>query len=359
MSPALPELTLPTLSEAEQELLTYFPPNFPVNNSKPFGVLRTFTLLAAQSGLDAQAFMASLVPQGFPLLATGFWLDEHMASVAEERIKASFAAGNVKVTSAANSTLPAGDLLQTEPDVFGERLLFVVTQDTPLVVGVNTVSVRASQAGAKYNVGAGRITSLVTVNPVVTGVTNTADWLTSAGVDEESDDLLRERYLLAWTGISTGGSWRSYVRWAREVPGIIKVKVLDDHPRGQGTVDVVVAPPAGLPTPEQIAAVNSIVQDNRPVTADVLVRGPDLAPQNFAFTLYKKPTSNTTNTQWQARIQAVIDQQGIGDAFYSSSVVDALMATGELFGVVPTSTDYITVDPDTLITAGSIAVTVV
>ena len=140
------------------------------------------------------------------------------------------------------------------------------------------------------------------------------------------------------------------------MPGITKVRVLDQHPRGQGTVDVVVAPASGSPTAAQIALAQALVDVRRPVTADVLVIAPTVQPTDLTVQLYVKVGVTTTPQVWQARIQAVIDTLGIGDTLYPSNVMAALLETGELRGVQMTGDDApIVPASDThLITAGQL-----
>lgn len=56
-----------------------------------------------------------------------------------------------------------------------------------------------------------------------------------------------ERYRLQWAA-NNGCTKYAYKAWALSVPGVSSVEILDQHPRGQGTVDVVVRGSAVLPT---------------------------------------------------------------------------------------------------------------
>jgi phage-related baseplate assembly protein len=89
----------------------------------------------------------------------------------------------------------------------------------------------------------------------------------------ETDEALRERYTLAWKNIN-GSTKYAYESWAREVSGVVSVMVMDSHPRGQGTVDVVIRGSAGIPSADLLSQVDTVVQENRPINDDVLVLGP-------------------------------------------------------------------------------------
>ncbi len=106
-------------------------------------------------------------------------------------------------------------------------------------------------------------------------MTNETDWITTVGVDEEADAELRERFSLAWDELSLGGTAAAVRSWAASVDGVTSVIVDEDQPRGAGTVDVYIMGQTGMPSPTLIATVQDVVDDRRPVTADVLVRAPE------------------------------------------------------------------------------------
>ena len=66
------------------------------------------------------------------------------------------------------------------------------------------------------------------------GVAELADVL-SPGEEEESDESLRERYLLKAQAPATSGNPAHYVIWAREVPGVGDANVIPVW-NGPGTV---------------------------------------------------------------------------------------------------------------------------
>lgn len=352
----IPPLTIPTLAAHVETLAEVLPANFPVQNTDTFGRWGTFMALAAQAGIDARVFLAGLLPVGFPTEASGDWLDLHAAGLSLTRIPAGRAQGLVRFVTAGNGIVPAGTVVQTASGS-GNELRYVVTEDTTISAPSALVPVRAEQVGAAYNVGTARITTLVTLLPFVQAVTNEATWMTVAGVDRETDALLRQRILLRFPAAGAGTTYHAYLLQAREVPGLVKVRVMDQHPRGQGTVDVIVAPVSGAPTAAQLTAAQALVDARRPVTADVLVKGPTVQPVDLGVQLYPKTGVTTTPQVWQARVQAVIDALEIGETLYPSTILAALVATGELRGaqmvgddapIVPTSAVH-------LITAGQLS----
>ncbi|MBW2599332.1 MAG: baseplate J/gp47 family protein [Deltaproteobacteria bacterium] len=229
--------------------------------------------------------LALVLRQAFPSTATGDWLDLHCKQVGVERLAATKAKGTVWFTregTSGNVSIPKGKIIKTKPDGEGIVYRFSTTEDAVLPDGSSevAVSVEAEEYGRKSNVSSGMITEISTVIPGIDSVENRSGWLTSEGFDREGDDSLRERYFLAWLDVN-GATKYAYESWARSIEGVIAVKILDQHPRGQGTVDVIIRGSAGIPTQELLDAVDEVVQTNRPINDDVMAKGP--APVNVTI----------------------------------------------------------------------------
>ena len=66
----------------------------------------------------------------------------------------------------------------------------------------------------------------------------------------------------------------AYEAAALSVTGVVDVHVADRHPRGEGTVDVVVMGTAGMPTASLLAAVEGALADAIVINHDLLVKAP-------------------------------------------------------------------------------------
>jgi uncharacterized phage protein gp47/JayE len=176
-----------------------------------------------------------------------------------------------------NIPLPKDSIVTTPKDQSGAEYRYFRTQAAVLQAGQTSVEapVIAEAPGSAYNVGPGSITKMKTFTNGIDAVTNPTDWLTTVGVDEESDAALRQRCFLAWEELSQGGTAAAYVSWALSVPRVKSAFVDDTLPRGEGTVDVYIMGEAGLPDPALVAAVQEVVDHNRPITADALVLAPE------------------------------------------------------------------------------------
>ena len=322
---------VPTLQEADETFNAYLPENFPLSNEDAFSTFYTWKKLVAQGYVDTKAFIRDLYPQGYVMTATGPWLDLHAADHLLTRIPARQAEGLVNFYVSEAVTVPAGTVVQTPIDAAGQSYRFVVPKAVKCAPPFARVLVRAEAPGAAWNVGDRRITTLVTVIDEVQAITNVSasvpggpSWLLVPGVDRESDEALRRRLQLVWPELGSGSTYHAYEAWVREVQGVVKVAVVDTHPRGQGTVDVVIAPSLGLPSADLITEAQRVVTARKPITADALVRGPSVREINLEVILHLRGPDLDNQAVWESRARAVVEALDINETFYSSTVDDAL-----------------------------------
>lgn len=92
--------------------------------------------------------------------------------------------------------------------------VFASTQPETLPAGPISVTytMRAVEAGSKYNVGANLINQLITPNVLGISVNNASP--ATGGFDTESDDRYRQRLAGKWGLLATGSPAAAYVYWA-------------------------------------------------------------------------------------------------------------------------------------------------
>jgi len=259
--------------------------NLPQKLNLNKGVVRGLIELWAWGLYQLYQFLILVFGQLFPSLATGMWLDLHCAQVGVIRQLATKALGQVlfaRDNTAENITIRKNTIIKTKPDAAGIIYRFVVLGSVVLPAGQDSilVDVESEDYGRQANVTTHMICEISTVIPGIDTVSNGDDWLTREAVDKEEDEPLRERYVLAWKDVN-GSTKYAYESWARSVSGVVSVKVMDQHPRGQGTVDVIVKGAAGIPSQELIDAVFKVTESNRPINDDVKVVSP--VPVNAAI----------------------------------------------------------------------------
>lgn len=324
-----------------------------ITNLTVGGPFRTLVELCMQGISDLHTLLLAVVPQGFAEHATGKWLDMKCKDIDLVRKAATKTAGVVtfsRQVSGPAVTIPSGTVVKTDPMTDGEPLRFVTTQTVVLPAGnlSASVPVQAEFPGAKYNVADGAIKYMVTFVAGIDSVTNAAGWRTSEGADDETDDALRQRYVLKWSELSFGGTKQAYASWALQVAGVVDVAVVAPSARAQGAVDVIIMGTAGAPTQALIDSVTSYIDAHRPTVANVLVKGPTLVNVDVDVTLtLPADQGDTTTVQAEAekRIRALfmkdatttVEPLKIGDDVYRSRLVSILMGIPPVVNVTVTS----------------------
>lgn len=245
------------------------------------GVVRGLLEIYCWGYWQIYALLQRLMFQAVPATSTGDWLDAHANGVNLSRRQATKARGMVRflrspqVSAETNVTIRSGRIIRTLPDGTGQIYRYSSLTDAVLPSGAEYVDVlvEAEEYGAASNASAGQICELVTPVEGISGVDNTAEWLVEEGADAETDAQLRERYALAWAA-NNGCTKHAYRSWALSVPGVTSVSILDQHPRGQGTVDIVVRGADVLPTEALLEKVRAAIAPNVPINDDWLVKGP-------------------------------------------------------------------------------------
>jgi hypothetical protein len=180
-------------------------------------------------------------------------------------------------------------------------------------------------AGAQL---AAALDTLLTPLPGVT-ITTAQEALLEKGVNREADEPYRDRGRLRWPSLSNIGAPADTFRaWARAAdPSITKVRVLDQNPRGQGTVDVVLWGEGGI-SAGAVTAADAYIRTRMIQTTSLLVYA--ATPKNITLTgtVRVKP-GFLTSTQSQGAsnlvaLQAAAAIGGSSGVAYKSAFMDAL-----------------------------------
>jgi hypothetical protein len=210
----------------------------------------------------------------------GDWLDARIFDEYRfERNPATFATHQCVLSCAAGFgpyTISPNSLWATTPGQPEDAKAFsVLTGGVLNDGGTLTIQVIAEHAGVAYNVAPNSITILrtplpgVSINNPAIPVINTSLLVTAQ--DRENDEEYIRRARLSRAVIGAGRTDELYEYWARTARTEVKqVKVYSEHPRGQGTVDIVIHGDDVL-TSGIVADVNAYIQLRKPGHADVLV----------------------------------------------------------------------------------------
>ena len=258
-----------------------------ISNLKSTGVLRgileTMSLMVTRI---YTAFLTPMLTQVDRRKATGFWLDLHGNNLGVVRNQAKRTTGTFTGTAYKAGTLKAGAWIRVE----GTKLRFRVTKDVPFLAGPFKVPVEAERTGPEYNVTSKSRLVLTKVTMGVESVSAGKDWIGHSGTNTEEDAAYRRRIDARWNIKGDGNPPSRYVLVARSAAGITHAKVLRT-PRGWGSVDVIVAGSAGLPTPKQLADVRAALEGESMICRDLVVRAPEKVTTDIVIEFSGKYTA--------------------------------------------------------------------
>lgn len=157
-------------------------------------------------------------------------------------------------------------------------LYFVVLNDITLPTE-DKLQIEAENVGYKYNLLANTEFELVDKNDSITRIYNDSD-LTN-GVDVETDEELRRRFVKVVNNPSTSGNKAHYEEWALEVEGVGSAKV---YPlwNGNGTVKVMITGNDNKPAAQQVITnCKTYIEENMPIGCSLTVTTPTLLNVNI------------------------------------------------------------------------------
>ena len=347
-----------------------------ITNLNPGGVFRTLLELSSQGVADLHELLEKVVPQGYVRYATGAWLDLQAAELGLRRRQATRTRGEVKFSRSPESAagglkIPQGTICRTRPGPDGEDFRFFVSKETLIPDGEASaaVPVEAERPGSAYNLGAGYLDILVSHVDGIVGIANEEDWIVSEGSDEEDDETLRRRCVLRWHELSQGATKYAYLSWALSVEGVRSAEILDRHPRGQGTVDVVIVGENGAPTQALLEKVDAVVQARRPICSDVLVRAPEMVSVDIDMKVILHPdlgdaeqtrgiVERSVNALFVKDSGSSVKPLEIGEDLPLARLAHAAMSAPNVVNVKVVSPDAdIVVQPARLLERGTIRIT--
>ena len=193
------------------------------------------------------------------------YLDKRVSEFGVYRKTGTKATGEIKVEGQEGAIITNGTLIKAND------LYFTVLNDIELPTD-DILYVEANEVGYKYNLLANTEFELVEKNDKVTKLTNEANF--SKGVDVETDEELRKRFIKVVNNPSTSGNKNHYEEWALEVNGVGRAIV---YPlwNGNGTVKVMVVGNDNKPVLEDVRKnVEDHITENMPIGCQLTVTTP-------------------------------------------------------------------------------------
>ena len=245
----LPVPELETLKE--EKIAELKEEGFAITNFHSGGVFYTLLLIVLRIKIEFTELLRAILNNMTLTHSTGAWLDIKAADYGKKRKKAQKAQGLVTLSRTNDQgeagKIEKGHIFKTQKDINGEELRFFAIEAAVLQKGSRSVDVlvEAEKEGSRYNVPEGQITRSLTFLNGIDGISNGEDWIVREGSDTEDDEGLRTRALRSWSELAARSIEDTFINAAEAVQGVLFAQADCDHPRGQGTVDVIVTGTAG------------------------------------------------------------------------------------------------------------------
>lgn len=302
--PELEELKDKMVSELQNE-------GFVITNFHSGGVWYMLLMIILRMKIEFTALLRVVLCNMFLSHATGAWLDLKLADYSKKRKKPQKTRGYVTVKRNQPGEaikIAKGHVFKTEKDINGEELRFfsleaAVLQKDALLADV---LVEAEIEGSRYNVPTGQISRSLTYIGVIDSIENSPDWITREGSDIEDDEGARARGLRSWSELAKRAIEDTFINAAEAIPGVLFAQADCYHPRGQGTVDVIVTGTAGEATEGLLRAVRDAVDSIAGPYDDILVKSSIAVAQPIELAVTAVTT--LSNEDAQNRVKSVLTE---------------------------------------------------
>ena len=341
---------------------------FPITNFKKGGIFYHLCRMLVTIYIELKELARVIVNSCFIKHAEGDWLKIKAADYSKQQKEAKAAKGYVTIyRNEYNNALQVtkGHCFKTEPDAGGKELKFYCCENTVIDAGepVGRVLVEAEAPGTYYNIAPGRISISMIHLDGMDYVTNEEDWLFEEGAEEEDLEDLRDRCMSSWAELATRTIEEKLRNAAKSVPGVLDARIDAQHPRGQGTVDVIVTGAAGEASPELIRRVGEAIEPLKGNYEDYLVKSSEVVRQAFELVVYLAEDAATDGVDAQAA--KLIEEmmaltRGEMNTLYRDSIIQVLSTKIDNYrktDILQPSGDML-LGQDKVIMAGDINVTV-
>jgi uncharacterized phage protein gp47/JayE len=322
-----------------------------VDARSPQGVLAALARVQAMGAFDLYLHLQRIAQELFPDTATDE-LARHASIWGVARRPAAAATGAVTFSGANGLAVPIGIELASG------AARFITTEGGVISSGTLTVAAQATTTGASGNVPVGAALPLVApLAGLSTQAASVAAPGFAGGLDEEGLDAWRTRLLARIRAGVPYGQAGAYAAWALTVPGVTAVA---ERPAwvGLGTVGVIVAMGSQIapasPTPTELAAVQAVLDQHRPITTLVLALAASIVP--IDLTLRVEPDSALVRAAvTEAARLFLASEPGIGGVIRRSRLSEAISsASGEFAHRLDLPAGDIALGPTELATLGTI-----
>lgn len=278
---------------------------FIINNFNKGGIFYIIIRIFVLIYIDIKRLARSIINNLFIKHAEGDWLEIKVADVGKKRKESIKTRGYVTLyrDDYQNALqITKGHMFKTLPDVNGKELKFYVLDTTVIGAGEKSgkVLVEAESPGTGYNVSTGKITvSMIHLDGVVS-VSNEEGWLYEEGADIEDLEDLRTRAEDAWSELAERTTEEKLINVSKKVSSVLDVRVDAQHPRGQGTTDIIITSTSGEATQELLKKVENATAYLKGNYDDFLYKSSTIVNVDIKLTLYIAKDASTDGVQQTA-----------------------------------------------------------
>lgn len=284
-----------------------------------------YDMLAPAAAELAQSYieLQNVLDLGFVETSFGEYIDFRASEVGIQRKVGESATGTIEVRGLEGTVISVGTRFSTNET---NPVYFITTEGTTIdSTGIAIIQAKAEEVGYRGNVGANKISIILSDLSSVITVNNTNAF--SSGSDEETDEALMERYLERMKTPQTSGNINDYLKWAKEIEGIGDAKVFPIW-SGPGTVKVVIVDSANKkPSTEKVGEVSDYIESVRPVGADVSVIGANEVPINIQAEIFldESKTLEEANNELKAMVEYYLSEIAFEETKVRFNFISAIL----------------------------------
>ena len=287
---------------------------FKINNFNKGGIFYIIIRIFVTIYIEIIMLARSIINNSFVTHAEEDWLEIKAADYGKNRKEAMKAQGYITLYRDDYSQalqITKGHMFKTLPDINGQELKYYVLNTTVIPAGVETgkVLVEAEESGTRYNLSADQITISMIHLDGVESVINEEGWLYLEGTDIEPLEDFRERIKESWSELAELTTDDKIKNVARKVDGVLDVKIDSQHPRGQGTTDIIITSVNGAASEELLKRVESATSYLKGNYDDFLYKSSTIEYQDISLELYiaKDTSSDGLQELAETKIREIMD----------------------------------------------------
>ena len=363
-------LPVPELEELKEEVIQELEDEgFVITNFSSGGIFYTLMMIALRIRIELVQLLRNVLNNMFVSHSQGIWLELKAADFSKKKKKSIKTRGYVtlkRTIGGEAAKIAKATVFKTQKDINGDELRFFSLEDSVLQKGATSVQIliEAEKEGARYNVPIGQITRSLTHIEGVDEIKNEVDWILQEGSDIEDDESLRNRTLNSWAELSSRPIADKYKNVCEAVEGVLFVTVNDLHPRGQGTIDIVVTGAAGEATEALLEKVRAQANSIKGEYDNILVKSSVTVAQNISVVLTVSDAA--ADSEIQERAIGVINEMlkiSKDRKLNELPLVDLIFALKSKMPTVKnikfiTPTEDVFLDSEKVIVLGEVSVTV-